>query len=91
MPGPEELRPRLDEVLTVLYLVFNEGHLTTGGDPAVRQDLARDAEWRAGLVVRLLPEEPEPLGLLALIRLHLARWPSRLDAHGRLVLLEHQD
>ncbi|MBO0745708.1 MAG: RNA polymerase sigma factor, partial [Candidatus Dormibacteraeota bacterium] len=50
-----------------------------------------DAEWLAGLVVRLLPAEPEPLGLLALIRLHLARWPARLDAAGRLVLLEHQD
>jgi predicted RNA polymerase sigma factor len=54
-------------------------------------DLAQDAEWLAGLLVRLLPHEPEPLGLLALIRLHLARWPARLDAEGRLVLLEDQD
>jgi len=91
VPGPDDFRERLDEVLTVLYLVFNEGHLATGGDAAVRQDLARDAEWLAGLLVRLLPDEPEPLGLLALIRLHLARWPARLDAQGRLVLLEHQD
>jgi predicted RNA polymerase sigma factor len=91
VPGPEEFRSRLDEVLTVLYLVFNEGHLATGGDAAIRQDLARDAEWLAGLVVRLLPDEPEPLGLLALIRLHLARWPARLDERGRLVLLERQD
>ena len=91
VPGPDELRDRLDEVLTVLYLVFNEGHLATGGDAPIRHDLARDAEWLAGLLVRLAPAEPEPLGLLALIRLHLARWPARLDAHGRLVLLEHQD
>jgi RNA polymerase sigma-70 factor (ECF subfamily) len=88
VPGPDDLRSRLDEVLTVLYLVFNEGHLATSGDAAVRHDLARDAEWLAGLVVRLLPDEPEPLGLLALIRLPLARWPARLDARGRLVLLE---
>src|SRR5919204_2618565 len=91
VPGPDELRDRLDEVLTVLYLVFNEGHLATGGDAPIRHDLARDAEWLAGLLVRLVPAEPEPLGLLALIRLHLARWPARLDVHGRLVLLEHQD
>ena len=91
VPGPDDLRPRLDEVLTVLYLVFNEGHLATGGDDPLRRDVAQDAEWLAGLVVRLLPDEPEPLGLLALIRLHLARWPARLDGQGRLVLLEHQD
>jgi predicted RNA polymerase sigma factor len=91
VPGPEDYRLRLDEVLTVLYLVFNEGHLATGGDAVLRRDLARDAEWLAALLVRLLPDEPEPLGLLALIRLHLARWPARLDARGRLVLLEHQD
>jgi RNA polymerase sigma-70 factor (ECF subfamily) len=91
VPGPEDHRQRLDEVLTVLYLVFNEGHLATGGDDPLRRDLAADAEWLAGLLVRLLPDEPEPLGLLALIRLHLARWPARLDAGGRLVLLEDQD
>ncbi len=91
VPGPDELRPRLDEVLTVIYLVFNEGYLATAGDAPIRRDLARDAEWLASLLVRLLPEEPEPMGLLALIRLHLARWPARLDAQGRLVLLEEQD
>lgn len=91
VPGPDELGPRLNQALTVLYLVFNEGHLATGGDAPVRHDLARDAEWLAGLMVRLLPDEPEPLGLLALIRLHLARWPARLDGTGRLVLLQHQD
>ena len=91
IPGPEEYPERLQQVLMVLYLVFNEGYLATGGDAALRRDLAADAEWLAGLLVRLLPDQPEPLGLLALIRLHLARWPARLDSEGRLVLLEHQD
>jgi predicted RNA polymerase sigma factor len=91
IPGPDEHRGRLDEVLMVIYLIFNEGYLATGGRVALRRDLARDAEWLAGLVVRLVPDEPEPLGLLALIRLHLARWPARLDARGRLVMLGDQD
>jgi RNA polymerase sigma-70 factor (ECF subfamily) len=91
VPDPDELASRLDEVLTVIYLVFNEGYVTTAGEEPIRRDLARDAEWLATLLSRLLPDEPEPLGLVALVRLHLARWPARLDAEGRLVLLEHQD
>jgi len=82
VPAAHELRPRLDAVLTVIYLIFNEGYLTTSGAVPLRRDLAQDAEWLAGLVAQLLPDEPEPLGLLALIRLHLARWPARLDAQG---------
>jgi RNA polymerase sigma-70 factor (ECF subfamily) len=91
VPAPDELGARLDEVLTVIYLVFNEGYVATAGDTPIRRDLARDAEWLGTMLARLLPDEPEPLGLLALIRLHLARWPARLDAGGRLVLLDHQD
>jgi RNA polymerase sigma-70 factor (ECF subfamily) len=91
IPGPDELGSRLDEVLTVIYLLFNEGYVATAGEEPIRRDLARDAAWLAALLSRLLPDEPEPLGLLALVRLHLARWPARLDAAGRLVLLEHQD
>ena len=91
VPADDELASRLDEVLTVIYLVFNEGYLVTAGDSPVRRDLASDAEWLASLLAQLLPQEPEPLALLALIRLHLARWPARLDAEGRLVLLEYQD
>jgi RNA polymerase sigma-70 factor (ECF subfamily) len=91
VPRPEELGARLEEVLTVIYLVFNEGYVATSGEAPIRRDLARDAEWLASLLCRLLPDEPEPLGLLALIRLHLARWPARLDAEGRLVLLGRQD
>ncbi|HEY4026825.1 MAG TPA: DUF6596 domain-containing protein [Candidatus Dormibacteraeota bacterium] len=91
IPTPDELGSRLDEVLTVIYLVFNEGYVATASGTPIRRDLARDAEWLARLLSRLLSDEPEPLALLALIRLHLARWPARLDARGRLVLLEHQD
>jgi RNA polymerase sigma-70 factor (ECF subfamily) len=91
MPGVDELRSRLDQVLTVIYLVFNEGYLATAGDAPIRRDLARDAEWLASLLSNLLPNEPEPQGLLALIRLHLARWPARLNANGEFVLLQDQD
>jgi RNA polymerase sigma-70 factor (ECF subfamily) len=91
VPPLHELRSRLDEVLTVIYLVFNEGYMATSGEAPLRRDLARDAEWLAELLVNLLPNEPEPQGLLALIRLHLARWQARLNARGELVLLEDQD
>jgi RNA polymerase sigma-70 factor (ECF subfamily) len=91
VPASDQLVERLDGVLSVVYLIFNEGYLATTGPSPLRRDLAADAEWLAALLVRLLPEEPEPIGLLALIRLHLARWPARLDAEGRLVLLEDQD
>ena len=91
VPEPEEMADRLDQVLTVIYLVFNEGYVTTAGPEPLRRDLARDAEWLAGLLARLMPEEPEVMGLLSLIRIHLARWPARVDAEGRLVLLEDQD
>ena len=91
VPALDELGSRLDEVLTVIYLVFNEGYVATSGETPIRRDLARDAEWLASLLCRLLPDEPEAMGLLALVRLHLARWAARVDATGRLVLLEHQD
>jgi RNA polymerase sigma-70 factor (ECF subfamily) len=91
VPGAGELRSRLDDVLTVIYLVFNEGYVATAGDSPIRRDLVLDSEWLATLLARLMPDEPEPAGLLALIRLHLARWPARLDGEGRLVLLERQD
>jgi len=91
VPGPDELARRLDAVLAVLYLMFNEGYLSSrGGDPA-RRDLAEDAAWLASLLTRLLPAEPEPLGLLALMRLHLARAAARFDAAGDLVLIADQD
>ncbi|TMD03290.1 MAG: RNA polymerase sigma factor, partial [Chloroflexi bacterium] len=90
VPEGQDLDERVQEVLAVLYLMFNEGYLASTGKP-VRRDLAEDAEWLAGLVVRLLPAEPEAIGLLVLMRLHLARADARLDAAGDLVLLRDQD
>src|SRR2546426_5127583 len=91
VPAEQDMGERLGEVLAVLYLMFNEGYLATAGERASRRDLAEDAVWLAGLMVRLMPEEPEALGLLALMRLHLARAVSRFDAGGNLVLLQDQD
>ncbi|HYW27496.1 MAG TPA: sigma-70 family RNA polymerase sigma factor, partial [Terriglobales bacterium] len=91
VPGPGELADRLDAVLAVLYLMFNEGYLSRGGGDPARRDLAEDAAWLATLLTRLLPAEPEPLGLLALMRLHLARAATRFDAAGDLVLIADQD
>jgi predicted RNA polymerase sigma factor len=91
MPTGNELDERLGEVLAVLYLMFNEGYLASGGAVPTRRDLSEDAAWLAALVVRLMPGEPEPLGLLALMRLHLARSRARFTDAGELVLLPDQD
>jgi RNA polymerase sigma-70 factor (ECF subfamily) len=91
VPEAAELPARLGEVLQVLYLVFNEGYLASSGEAPERRDLARDAEWLTTLVSRLMPDEPEVLGLLALMRLHLARADARFAADGSLVLLPDQD
>ena len=91
VPEAAELPPRLGEVLRVLYLVFNEGYLASSGDAAERRELARDAEWLTSLVARLMPDEPEVIGLLALMRLHLARADARFGPDGSLVLLPDQD
>jgi RNA polymerase sigma factor (sigma-70 family) len=91
VPEPAELPARLEQVLAVLYLVFNEGYLASAGDTAERRDLAQDAAWLASLLVRLMPDEPEAIGLLALMRLHLARADARFAHDGGLVLLPDQD
>jgi RNA polymerase sigma factor (sigma-70 family) len=91
IPTGDELDQRLSEVLAVLYLMFNEGYLASSGATPARRDLAEDAAWLAALLVRLLPGEPEPLGLLALMRLHLARTEARFTSSGELVLLVDQD
>ena len=91
VPEASELPQRLDQVLSVLYLVFNEGYLASDGDVAERRELARDAEWLTSLLVRLMPDEAEPLGLLALMRLHLARVEARFAPDGSLILLPDQD
>lgn len=91
VPEASELPQRLEQVLAVLYLVFNEGYLGSDGAVAERRELARDAEWLTSLLVRLMPDEAEPLGLLALMRLHLARVEARFGPDGSLILLPDQD
>ena len=91
VPNERDMGERVDEVLAVLYLMFNEGYLATAGGRASRRDLAEDAAWLAGLMARLMPDEAEVLGLLALMRLHLARAEARFDAEGGIVLLKDQD
>jgi RNA polymerase sigma factor (sigma-70 family) len=90
-PDPDELNARLAEVLSVVYLVFNEGYLSSGADQPERRDLVEHAAWLARMLVQLVPTEPEVLALLALIQLHQARAASRFDPDGRLVLLRDQD
>jgi RNA polymerase sigma-70 factor (ECF subfamily) len=91
MPDEDERTDRVREVLAVLYLMFNEGYLSSGGASPSRRDLARDAAWLTALLADLMPAEPEALGLLALIKLHLARTDARFDSNGDLVVLSRQD
>lgn len=91
VPDGPELPARLDGVLAVLYLMFNEGYLSRGRSAGMRRDLADDALWLVRLLDRLLPGQPEVLGLLALMRLNIARSAARFDASGQMVLLADQD
>ena len=91
IPSERDLESRLAEVLAVLYLMFNEGYRATSGDEAARPRLAADAEWLCDLLAKLMPREPEPIGLLALMRLHRARLAARFDERGDIVLLRQQD
>ncbi len=89
---PDHLLPgRLRSVLAVLYLVFNEGYAATGGDSLVRAGLCDEAIRLAKLVGVLMPDEPEALGLLALLLLQDSRREARTSTDGSLVLLEDQD
>jgi RNA polymerase sigma-70 factor, ECF subfamily len=91
VPGQAELPARLGAVLRVIYVLFTEGHMASRGDALVRGDLCDTAMSLARGVARLLPDEPEAMGLLALLLLTDARRAARTDDVGALVLLEDQD
>ncbi|MFL5723422.1 MAG: RNA polymerase sigma factor [Chloroflexota bacterium] len=91
VPPAELLPERLDGVLRVLYLVFNEGYAASSGDSLMRRELCTEAIRLARIVVSLLPDEPETRGLLALMLLHDARRDARVGADGSLILIDDQD
>ncbi len=90
VPSPDELPERLDSVLRVIYLVFNEGYSASSGESLTRHDLSGEAIRLARLLVELLPE-PEAMGLLALMLLHESRRAARTSPSGDLILLDEQD
>jgi RNA polymerase sigma-70 factor (ECF subfamily) len=91
VPPDEELTDRLEPVLAVLYLVFNEGYSATAGDHLVRRELCDEAIRLAKLLAVLMPDEPEVLGVLALMLFHDSRRKARTTAEGELILLEDQN
>ena len=91
LPRREDLPARRASVLATLYLIFTEGYAVTAGDALVRRELCAEAIRLARVLCQLMPDEPEALGLLALMRLHDSRRDARVDADGALVLLQDQD
>lgn len=91
VPSRAELPDRTDSVLRVIYLVFNEGYAASAGDTLTRLDLSAEAIRLGRVLVDLLPEESEALGLLALMLLHDSRRAARSSPDGELVLLDQQD
>ena len=91
VPRKADLPERLDAVLEVLYLVFNEGYAATSGEDWMRPALCEEALRLGRVLVGLLPDEPEALGLLALMELQASRMPARIDAEGTPILLPEQN
>jgi len=91
VPPAEERAKRLGSVLSVVYVIFTEGSSASSGDDLIRVDLAGEAQRLARVLARLVPDESEVYGLLALLELTAARFPARTGPDGEPVLLEHQD
>ncbi len=91
VPARDELADRLTAVLSVIYLVYTEGHASGTGEMLMRGDLCEEALWLAVTLTELVPDEPEVLGLAALLHLTDVRRPARVDQTGLPVLIEHQD
>jgi RNA polymerase sigma factor (sigma-70 family) len=91
VPPAAERAERLGSVLSVVYLIFTEGSSASTGGDLIRVDLAGEAQRLARVLTRLVPDEPEAHGLLALLELTAARFPARTGPDGEPVLLEHQD
>lgn len=91
VPAPDEFDARLCSVLSVAYLVFNEGYAATSGESWMRTDLAHEAIRLTRIIAGLVPDEPEVFGLLALMELQASRFAARVDADGEPILLADQD
>jgi RNA polymerase sigma-70 factor (ECF subfamily) len=91
VPADHLLPDRLGSVLAALYLIFNEGYSATAGDAMIRKELCGEALRLTRILIQLMPDEPEALGLLALMLLHDSRRDTRVGPGGELVLLEDQD
>jgi RNA polymerase sigma-70 factor (ECF subfamily) len=91
VPPIDLLPERLDALLAVIYLIFNEGYSATGGDEPIRKELCEEAIRLGRVLVALMPKNAETLGLLALMLLHDSRREARLDQAGHLILLAEQD
>lgn len=91
VPPADLLPERLDALLAVIYLIFNEGYVVTSGDSLTRQELCAEAIRLCRILLDLLPQSAESLGLLALMLLHDSRREARITSTGELILLEEQD
>ena len=91
VPDGRDLAQRLDAVMLVIYLVFNEGYAASSGDSLVRRELCQEAIHLGRILCELLPDEPEPRALVALMLLHDSRRPARVGPQNELITLEDQD